>query len=93
MKTLLMCGAVVATIAGSNVLAQTAADAKPPAKVDVCAACHGADGNSTNAQYPNLAQQTSRYLYLQLKDFKEGRRKDPLMSPVAATLEQGYNGG
>jgi cytochrome c553 len=88
MKTLLLCGAVVMTIAGSDVLAQTASDAKPPAKVDICAACHGADGNSTNPQYPNLAQQTARYLYLQLKDFKEGRRKDPLMSPVAATLEQ-----
>jgi cytochrome c553 len=88
MKILLLCGAVVATIAGSNVLAQAPADAKPPAKVDVCAACHGADGNSTNPQYPNLAQQTARYIYLQLKDFKEGRRKDPLMSPVAATLEQ-----
>jgi cytochrome c553 len=89
MKTLLLCGAVVVTIAGSDALAQTASNAQPPAKVDVCAACHGADGNSTNPQYPNLAQQTARYLYLQLKDFKEGRRKDPLMSPVAATLEQG----
>lgn len=88
MKILLLCCAVIATIAGSNVLAQTATDAKPPAKVDICAACHGADGNSTNPQYPNLAQQTARYIYLQLKDFKEGRRKDPLMSPVAATLEQ-----
>ena len=89
MKILLLCCAVIATIAGSNVLAQTATDAKPPPKVDICAACHGADGNSTNPQYPNLAQQTARYIYLQLKDFKEGRRKDPLMSPVAATLEQG----
>ena len=88
MKILLLCCAVIATIAGSNVLAQTATDAKPPPKVDICAACHGADGNSTNPQYPNLAQQTARYIYLQLKDFKEGRRKDPLMSPVAATLEQ-----
>ncbi|HTL77753.1 MAG TPA: c-type cytochrome [Casimicrobiaceae bacterium] len=70
----------------SNVFAQTS-DAKPPAKAEVCAACHGADGNSTNPLYPNLAQQTARYIYLELKDFKEGRRKDPLMSPVAATLE------
>jgi len=86
MKIFLLCGAVAATMVTSNVLAQ-AGDAKPPAKVEVCAACHGADGNSTNPLYPNLAQQTARYIYLELKDFKEGRRKDPLMSPVAATLE------
>jgi cytochrome c553 len=88
MKTLMMFSAVVASIATSSAVAQTPTDTKPPAKADVCAACHGADGNSTNPLYPILAQQTARYIYLELKDFKEGRRKDPLMSPVAATLEQ-----
>ncbi len=88
MKNFLMCGAVVASIAASSAVAQTSSDVKLPAKADVCAACHGADGNSTNPLYPILAQQDARYLYLELKDFKEGRRKDPLMSPVAATLEQ-----
>ena len=87
MKTLLLCGAVAATIATSGALAQSASGDKPPDKVQVCAACHGADGNSTNPLYPNLAQQTARYIYLELKDFKEGRRNDPVMSPVAATLE------
>jgi cytochrome c553 len=86
MRTFLLLGAVAMSIAAPDVLAQSS-DAKPPAKVDVCAACHNADGNSTNPAYPNLAQQTARYLYLQLKVVKEGRRKDPLMSPVAATLE------
>ena len=57
-------------------------------KAAVCAACHGLDGNATVPQYPNLAGQTARYLYLQLKDFKEGRRKDPLMSPMAANLSK-----
>jgi len=64
-----------------------AADAKEKATT-VCAACHGADGNSTNSLWPRLAGQTARYLYLQLKDFKEGRRKDPLMSPMAANLSR-----
>ena len=54
----------------------------------MCAACHGEEGNATNPLYPILAGQTARYIYLELKDFKEGRRKDPLMSPVAATLDQ-----
>jgi cytochrome c553 len=57
-------------------------------KAAVCAACHGPDGNATLPQNPILAGQTPRYLYLQLKDFKEGRRKDPLMSPMAANLSK-----
>jgi len=63
-------------------------------KAVVCAACHGADGNvapGTSPEgeaYPDLAGQTPRYLYLQLKDFKEGRRKNPLMSPMAANLSK-----
>lgn len=57
-------------------------------KAAVCAACHGVDGNSTDPQYPKLAGQTARYLYLQLKDFKEGRRSDPQMSPMAASLSR-----
>jgi cytochrome c553 len=57
-------------------------------KSQACAACHGPDGNSSNAAYPNLAEQTARYLYLQLKDFKERRRKDPVMSPLAANLSK-----
>ena len=66
--------------------AQDAATGKE--KSAACAACHGADGNSTVPQYPILAGQTARYLYLQLKDFKEGRRKDPVMSPMAANLSR-----
>jgi cytochrome c553 len=57
-------------------------------KSQACAACHGADGNSTTGTYPNLAGQTWRYIYLQLKDFKEGRRKDPVMSPMAEPLSK-----
>jgi cytochrome c553 len=51
-----------------------------------CAACHGPEGNSTNPAYPILAGQSWRYIYIQLKDFNEGRRSDPLMSPMAAGL-------
>jgi cytochrome c553 len=57
-------------------------------KAQVCAACHGPDGNSTNPAYPILAGQSWRYIYIQLKDFKEGRRSDPQMSPMAASLSQ-----
>src|SRR5882762_10460676 len=55
-------------------------------KAEACSACHGADGNSVIAQFPALAGQTARYLYLQLKDFKEGRRSEPTMAPIVAKL-------
>jgi len=68
-----------------------AAHADPAAgksKAAPCAACHGADGNSASGQFPVLAAQTARYLYLELKDFKEGRRSDPAMAPFVATLSR-----
>jgi cytochrome c553 len=55
-------------------------------KAEACSACHGADGNSAVVQFPVLAGQTARYLYLQLKDFKEGRRSEPSMAPFVAKL-------
>ena len=58
-------------------------------KVDSCVACHGPGGNSTSGAFPVLAGQNARYIYLELKDFKEGRRKDPSMDPIAAPLTQG----
>ena len=57
-------------------------------KAQACVTCHGADGNSPAGNFPNLAGQTWRYIYIQLKDFKEGRRTNPDMSPVAAALSR-----
>jgi cytochrome c553 len=56
------------------------------AKSDSCAHCHGVDGNSSGSAYPSLAGQTKEYLYRQIKAFKEGARKDPMMSPAAVVL-------
>lgn len=57
-------------------------------KAEACIACHGPNGNSTQPQFPILAGQTARYTYLQLKDFKEGRRKEPQMDPFLAELSR-----
>jgi cytochrome c553 len=57
-------------------------------KVAVCAKCHGETGNNDNPQYPVLAGQTARYIYTELRDFKEGRRHDPDMDPVAQSLSR-----
>jgi cytochrome c553 len=57
-------------------------------KAEACVACHGPNGNSTDPAYPILGGQTSRYIYLQLKDYKEGRRSDPQMTPFVADLSR-----
>ncbi len=57
-------------------------------KAEACVACHGPGGNSAVGAFPTLAGQNARYIYLQLRDYKEGRRKNPMMSPVAAGLEK-----
>jgi cytochrome c553 len=77
---------ILCFIAASAAYAQDAARGKE--KAAVCAACHGEGGNSTIPQNPILAGQTARYTYLQLRDFKNGRRKDPIMSPMAANLSR-----
>jgi cytochrome c553 len=56
------------------------------AKAAPCAACHGPGGNSGNPVWPKMAGQSSRYIYEQLQQFKSGARKDPLMTPQAASL-------
>lgn len=58
------------------------------AKAKACAACHGEDGNAVAGEFPNLAGQTWRYLYVQLRDFKEGRRSNPVMAPLVAALSR-----
>jgi cytochrome c553 len=57
-------------------------------KAGPCETCHGADGNSASSQFPILAGQTARYLYLELKDFKEGRRSESTMAPFVAKLSR-----
>ncbi len=59
-----------------------------PPKAALCGACHGPRGNSTVGAFPMLAGQTARYIYLQLRDFQEGRRSDPSMSPMAKDLSR-----
>lgn len=58
------------------------------AKAQACAACHGADGNAVSPEWPSLAGQTWRYLFIQLRDFKEGRRTNALMAPMVAPLSR-----
>ncbi len=61
-------------------------------KAVTCSACHGADGNSVNPAWPNIAGQNANYLVAQLKAFQPGEnnapalRSDPLMTSMAMPL-------
>lgn len=61
---------------------------KGKAKAAVCAACHGADGNSMNGEWPKLAGQHEAYTLAQLKAFKSGERKNPIMMGQVAALSE-----
>lgn len=52
----------------------------------VCAACHGADGNSGTPAYPKLSQQHPEYLVKQLQEFKSDKRANAVMKGFASAL-------
>ncbi len=83
MKILLALSAMLAFSALSQAADVAAGKAKA---VAVCAACHGAEGVSVSDAIPNLAAQRPAYLEAQLKAFKEGNRKNPLMNAIAAQM-------
>jgi cytochrome c553 len=54
---------------------------------EVCAACHGPDGNTpTGPEFPRLAGQHYDYLLHSLKGYKSGARKNAIMAPQAQAL-------
>ena len=76
---------LIITLSATQVFA--AGDAAAGAqKVQTCAVCHGAEGNSVNPMWPKLAGQHAEYILKQLQNFKTGARRNPQMSPMAAAL-------
>ncbi|MDX1391375.1 MAG: cytochrome c [Rheinheimera sp.] len=67
-------------------LAQAADIAAGKAKAAVCAACHGSNGISIIPDYPNLAGQKEKYLQSAIKAYRDGERKNAIMSPMATGL-------
>jgi cytochrome c553 len=82
LKSRILYFATVLLLSGNAFAADIAEKAK------LCATCHGEQGIPINKQTPVIWGQDEGYLYLQLRDFKSGMRKNPLMSPIAATLEK-----
>ncbi len=56
--------------------------------IDICAGCHGEKGASQEDAFPILAGQELHYLYVQLKDYKSGLRKNEIMAPVVKNLKK-----
>lgn len=56
------------------------------AKTTTCQACHGLDGKSIAPDYPNLAGQYASYMEKALRDYRDGRRTNAIMAPMAANL-------
>ena len=79
--------AAVVCLLGATSLNAMAGDASAgKAKSAACAACHGMAGISAVPMYPNLAGQKEQYIQIQLKAFRDGSRKNPIMSGMAAPL-------
>ncbi len=92
MKTWLISVSVAAIlISGGTQAAGGAAEgdaAAGEAKVAVCLACHGPNGNALVPTWPKLAGQHAQYIYKQLMDFKSGARENAQMSPQVISLSE-----
>jgi len=91
---MILCLRAAAALAASFVLSLQSApafaqapSAKPP-QAEICDACHGPNGNGVIPENPSLAGQSWRYIYIELKDFSEGRRTDPVMTPISKVLSR-----
>jgi cytochrome c553 len=57
-------------------------------KTQICAGCHGENGKPIDKSIPTIWGQQQGYLYIQLRDFKRGDRKNEIMQPIASTMER-----
>jgi len=88
-NTILVLVAFVAVFVGSSsVQAQDDPYASIQERLEECSACHGENGTPESAEIPILAGQEMYYLYVQLKDFKAGRRTNEIMQDIAGTMEK-----
>jgi len=74
------------SIVVSVFLLTPAVQSASPGKANQCFACHGVNGVSVNPDFPSLAGQSKVYIIKQLKAFKSGERKSPIMAPMVSGL-------
>lgn len=88
MKKMLLTAVLGMTLAMSASVMATGNAAAGKTKSVMCAACHGADGNSPADMFPKLAGQGEAYLVKQLVEFKSGVRSNAVMAPMVASLTE-----
>jgi len=71
------------TVVLANEPVKTGDATKGKAVSAVCSACHGADGNSVNPDWPKIAGQGEAYLVKQLHEFRSDKRAEATMTPMA----------
>ncbi len=76
----LVCASPLAAAGGDSKNGQT--------KAEVCAACHGADGNSTSPEFPKLAGQHADYIVRALTDYQTGKRTNAIMQGFVVNLSK-----
>jgi cytochrome c553 len=78
----------VALGVGSGLFGTPAGAQSIEEKTQICASCHGADGKPVDKTIPIISGQQLGYLYIQLRDFKRGDRKNDVMQPIASPMER-----
>src|SRR6266852_8478574 len=86
MKRLWILAATISGAIASNSALSAGSVETGATKAIVCQACHGANGNSSNPEWPSLAGLGADYIAEQLKNFKEGKRANPIMMPMTSSL-------
>ena len=77
----------LAFLAGTTLLSTTALAQSIEQKAQICSSCHGENGVPQQKDHPVIWGQQQGYLFIELRDFKTGARKNDLMSPVAQSLD------
>lgn len=78
--------AVISSIFAGNAALPAGNAQNGATKAQVCQACHGANGNSANPEWPSLAGLGADYIAGQLQNFKDGKRVNAVMQPMASSL-------
>jgi len=79
---------ILLALLGAFLLPAAARAETAPPKSAVCLACHGANGVPVAKYIPVIAGQNEGYLYLELRDYHLGNRKNPIMGTIAAQLSK-----
>ena len=86
MKQFILAAGMLSFFAGQALAADI--EAGKAKATEVCASCHGVDGNSTSHDFPKLAGQGEDYIRNALNLYKSGARKNPIMASMAGPLSK-----